>query len=289
MATTPTVTPTRHIAEYVVEALRHGLGGANAATIASIRTVFVGGSYVRGDWLDHCSDLDVGVVFRPGCGTVEQTSFGLRYIADAASDPGYRLIQDTITQAMRGRELFSYVRGGVDLMAYPEPPPASNSALEHVGPPAYHVFLFDLAQHHQILFGTPFRIRIEPPPIPAELLARSLAIAAERIAALPDKPRGRRAATNLCHSLIRKAQCHFGEPTLDKTRLLYLFRQHVPGFSTQGVGEFIIRQYLGTYLPLVEPQILPLAELRTFHAELSALVSRSLAEGGRSAPATASA
>ena len=47
------------VARICIERLRHELPGME---LEGVRSVFVSGSYVRGDWLDGRSDLDVGLV-----------------------------------------------------------------------------------------------------------------------------------------------------------------------------------------------------------------------------------
>ena len=56
-------TRTRDVARTCVEHLRRELPRIQ---LRGIRCVFVNGSYVRGDWLDGRSDLDIGVVTESG-------------------------------------------------------------------------------------------------------------------------------------------------------------------------------------------------------------------------------
>ena len=56
-------TRTRDVARTCVEHLRRELPRIQ---LRGIRCVFVNGSYVRGDWLDGRSDLDIGMVTESG-------------------------------------------------------------------------------------------------------------------------------------------------------------------------------------------------------------------------------
>ena len=243
-----------------------------------IRTIFVCGSFVRGDWLDCNSDLDIGVIFREGFGKVIETSFGLRYVDDADKNPGYQLMKNTITEAVGGRNFHAQTPGGIDMIGLPEPPRDPKSGIGHIGPPMFHVFLFDFLAHHRILFGEKVGTSAPNPAIPHSLLLDSLDIGERRIEQIEDNPVGQKRATFLCWRLIQKSQCHFGEATLDKTRILYLFRNRVPDFASKQIGDFIIRQYLGTYFPERPTFFCQVDDLTRFHLDLTAIDRKSLSE-----------
>ena len=270
---------TKDIADTVVDRLAR-MTHENSVRLSNIRSVFIAGSYVRGDWLEHCSDLDVGVVFAPGRGEVAETSFGLRYISDAEDEPGFRLIQATIQEAVADRVFYSQLPGGIDLMAYPEVPTDLTYVLQQKGPPAFNVFIFDFKENHRIIFGDDFSTELPQPPPFSEVLSKSLEVAETRMRELDDSPEGCRRATYLCWRLIQKSQVFYGELTLDKTRLLSLYREHVPAFASRNVGEFIIRQYLSTYLPLHEPLFLGRSVLSQFHSDLTEMLRTTLTKIG---------
>ncbi len=112
--------------------------------------------------------------------------------------------------------------------------------------------------------------------IPDSLLRQSLETAETRMKPLDDSPIGRRHATYLCWRVIQKSQCHFGDQTLNKTRILPLYQKYIPEFASKSIGEFIIRQYLGTFIPLVKTYFLPIIDLKKFHSELTGVVIHSL-------------
>jgi hypothetical protein len=270
------MTSTYAIAQDVVSRLETLRDERDPAVLRAIRTVFIAGSFIRGDWLEHCSDLDIGVVFKEGIGHVEETPFGLRYISDADSNDCYQHITGAIAEAVGDREFYSQVPGGVDIMAYPEPPSDTEGEIRHIGPPAFNVFRFDLAVNNRVVYGEPLSIAVPQPPIPYRLLRESLDVGEQRMGQFDDQAVSRRRATYLCWRLILKSQCHFGEPTLEKTRMLPLYLRNVPVFPSKAVGEFIIRQYIGTFLPIVETNFLPIEMLKDFHVELTAVVRKSL-------------
>ena len=91
--------PTKEIAQEIVEGLRGELSGCDLPTI---RSIFVAGSYVRGDWLDGSSDLDLNILLVPGFqGSVE-------------GDAGYGRVRSIARRILGGRSFPSQCPGGID-------------------------------------------------------------------------------------------------------------------------------------------------------------------------------
>lgn len=84
---------TREVARACVEHLRRELPRIR---LRGIRCVFVNGSYVRGDWLDRRSDLDIGMVTESGW------------------ESGFAELERLASEAIAGAIFAAHVDGGVD-------------------------------------------------------------------------------------------------------------------------------------------------------------------------------
>lgn len=237
---------TRQIASEIVQAIAERLPTVGSGVLDGIRSVYVCGSFVRGDWLERSSDLDLNVLFRPGDYEVEETPFGLRYLVAPECHPGYALLQATATEALGGEEFYSSCPGGIDWMAYPSPP-TDEDVSRIQGSKYFNVFLFDLHQNHQTLWGEPPRHWLPHSRDPKELTEECFTATLARLASLPADRND--AAARLSYKLTLLAQVVLGEETLDKIRLLGLYRDHVPDFPEKAVGELLIRGYLGAVYP----------------------------------------
>ena len=124
---------TKKLAETIVNGLRDALSCAN---LPAIRSVYLSGSYCRGDWLDCSSDLDVGGVIR-----------------DADNSLIERDIQwlQNVLEELKGTAAFpSHCPDGIDFSTSPES--ALPKTREEAAVPApYSLFsttMFDLYAHH---------------------------------------------------------------------------------------------------------------------------------------------
>jgi len=94
------------LAEEIVEGLTDRLSRRSGEELGSIFCVYVSGSYVRGDFTDHNSDLDLSVVFNPGFDGLFR------------EDSCYRTIQSEVEGIIGARTFPSHGRdlphGGVD-------------------------------------------------------------------------------------------------------------------------------------------------------------------------------
>ena len=267
---------TREIATDVVSALKQDLPAETDESMKDIRSLFVSGSYVRGDWLERNSDIDISVVFHSGIGNVIETDFGVRYISNQNDFEGYKRIWQIITSAIGDREFYSQVPGGVDIMAYPEGPESVEFIRELKGPRQFNVFLFDLLDNSQILWGENIIAKIPSPPDYGDLVLNAFQVSAERIARLEEGAADKQRAAFLAYRAIQMAQIVFGEKTLDKRRLLYLYEKKLPEFSTKGVGSRIIRQYIGAFYPDHSPSFLDVPIYQRFYREVMGVAEKEI-------------
>ena len=147
---------TLKLAEAIVNGLQDAL---SHAYLPAIRSVYLSGSYCRGDWLDCSSDLDVGVIIRGADNSLIERDI--------------QWLQNTLEELKGTRAFPSHCPGGIDFSTSPE------SALpktqeEATVPAPYSLFsttMFDLYAHHILLYGDELNRVLPPCPNPAKAAA----------------------------------------------------------------------------------------------------------------------
>lgn len=242
----------------LVEAIVNGIQDAlSHADLPAIRSIYLSGSYCRGDWLDCSSDLDIGVIIRDADNSLIKRDV--------------QWLQITLEE-LRGTEAFpSHCPGGIDFSTSPES--ALPKTQEEAAVPApYSLFsttMFDLYAHHILLYGDELDRVLPPCPDPVEAAGPWLAMLDKRVEAMgPTHPK----AMFLAYKAATAAQLHFGEVTLNKYRILELYQKHVPDFEGKEFGERVIRNYLGSFYPERPPMGFSGAECAEFVRKLRKLV-----------------
>lgn len=234
--------PTIEVATRIVEGLAGSLSKSAPADLGNIRSVFVTGSYVRGDWLDRNSDLDLHVLFKPGAG------------GPSDQDPGYRRVQSIVNDLRGGETFASHTPGGVDWSTHPAAPQTEADVRNVDGFPPFSVFLFDFMAHSRILWGEDFRPRIPPAPDPVSLVNPWFESSLVKLARLGTGEIDRERAAFRAYKCLALTQIVFGERTLDKTRMLNAYLANVPAFPMKADGERLVRKYFGAIYPDWKPQ-----------------------------------
>ena len=204
--------------------------------LEGVRSVFVSGSYVRGDWLDGRSDLDIGLV------------------TDRDWERGLTAVQRMVSGAVGEDGFDSHQEGGVDwnLIGAAFLPRTTQQAIDSPYP-YFSVFRFDLDEHCDILWGDDFRDSLPPVPAPKQIAHRFLRKRAQRIARLEDSPLGRKRALYATYKAAVVLQLVHGELTLDKHRMPGLFERNVPEFPHKQRCVAIVANYANGGAALPEP------------------------------------
>jgi hypothetical protein len=234
--------PTKEIAREIVQGLKNELSRRKLLELGNIRSVFVTGSYVRGDWLDCCSDLDINILFLPNFkGPIEK-------------DVGYRVIRSTANKILRGRPFPSQCPSGIDWSIHPGVPTREKDVRNVSGYLLFNIFLFDFLEHSEILWGEDFRPLMPAPPDPVSLAPLWFERVLNKIGQLGDSEADCWTAAKWAYNSIVIAQMAFGERTLDKTRMLSLYMRNIPAFPMKVAGERVIREYIGSIYPDRRPR-----------------------------------
>lgn len=217
-------TRTRDVARTCVEHLRRELPRIQ---LRGIRCVFVNGSYVRGDWLDGRSDLDIGMVTESGW------------------QSGFAEIERLASEAIAGAAFAAHVDGGVDwnLIDRAALPRTTSQAVDSPYP-YFNVFRFDLDAHCQILWGEDFREWLPPVRPPGELARRFIQLRLRRVSQLEDSALGRRRALYAAYKAAVTLQLAHGQQTLDKFRTLDLVKSYVPDFPEKARCVRVMADYV---------------------------------------------
>lgn len=248
---------TKQIAGEIISDLSYSLSHAD---LPAVRSIFVFGSYCRGDWLDSSSDLDIIVV--------------LRDAPSAAREHDLQWIRSAITSARGNRPFPSQCPDGVDFGVVSEdllPKTQAEASIPSPFPP-FSVTMFDLKAYHMTLYGEAVSSLLPPAPSPAECAADWLRVFSGRMDAL--RPDDTRRAMFLAYKAITAAQLHFGESTIHKYRILELYQEHIPAFPEKCFGERIIRNYIGSFYPERPPEPLDVEDCKAFTGALAALTGR---------------
>ena len=211
---------TRGVARACVEHLRRELPSVRPR---GVRSVFVNGSYARGDWLDGRSDLDIGLVTESGW------------------ESGFVALKRLVSEAIAGAGFDAHAEGGVDwnLIDRVALPRTTSQAVDSPYP-YFNVYRFDLDAHCHILWGENFRQWLPPVPPPGELARRFIRLLSQ----LEDSASGRRRALYAAYKAAGVLQLAHGEQILDKFRMPALFEAHVPDFSGKEACARVIHDYV---------------------------------------------
>lgn len=242
---------TKKLADEITANLRQMLG---TVQLGGVRSVYVSGSYCRGDWLDNSSDLDINIV--------------LRDTAQSIQDKDIHWIRSAIEEGKAGRDFPAQCPGGVDLGLISEkhiPKTREEASIPSPYSP-FSTVMFDLQAHHLTLYGEDPNEFLPPAPDPAGCAGAWLRFLCGR--PMDSSHRAMFGA----YKAVTAAQLYFGEPTLHKYRMLELYQRYVPNFPDKPFGEQVIRNYIGSFYPERPPLLLPAARYAAFMAELERLV-----------------
>ena len=214
---------TQAVAKACVEHLRRELPSVRPR---GVRSVFVNGSYVRGDWLDGRSDLDIGLV------------------TESSWESGFAEVTRLVSEATAGAIFAAHVDGGVDwnLIDRAALPRTTRQAVDSPYP-YFNVFRFDLDAHCQVLWGEDFREWLPPVPPPGDLARRFIRLRSQRVSQLEDATGGRQRALYAAYKAAVVLQLAHGEQILDKFRMPALFEIHVPGFPEKEPCARVVDDY----------------------------------------------
>jgi len=235
---------TRVLADKIVDTLINRLRNTE---LPSIKSIYVCGSYCRGDWLNCSSDLDIHMI-----------------INDSGADLEY--IKSIVNEALNGEEFPSHCPYGVDygFNNIIHIPKTYQDACKPSPYAYFSTIMFDLKENNITIYGDNINDLLPETPDPKVHARDWFRMLSGRINDDAKLPFG-------VYKMIIAAQLHFGEKTVNKYKMLELYQEYIPDFSMKWFGELVIRNYIGSIYPDRVPMRFPYEEYVSFVDELSKL------------------
>lgn len=268
---------TKLLADEIITGLRENLPKL-LEPIGNIWSVAISGSYPRGDFVDNNSDLDINIIFK-------KKGFDIpRYLF--REEQGYKVIKHYIDSVLGDRVIYSHAWSGdndckgIELMIFllsdfPEKP--EDIKPPHEGPEFvyFSIFMFDYIENLMILWGNDPRNIMPDPPDPKTMAVESLRVYPAKCKRAINEGMEFRVPFN-AFKAVQVAQLLFGERTLDKRRLLELYKRNVPDFPMKDFGYRIITDKMEQRFPDNPPHYAPISEYMNFLEQLSILAEETL-------------
>jgi hypothetical protein len=268
---------TKLLADEIIFTLRENLPKL-LEPIGNTWSVAVMGSYPRGDFVDNNSDLDINILFKKRGFDTPNYLLG--------EEQGYKVIKDYIDSVLGDRIIYSHAWSGnndckgIELMTFllndfPEKP--EDIKHPHEGPefPYFNIFMFDYIENLMVLWGNDPKNIMPDPPDPKTMAVESLRVNPAKCKRAIDAGMEFRVPFN-AFKAVQVVQLLFGERTLDKRRLLELYKKYVPDFPMKDFGYRIITDKMEQRFPDNPPHYAPISEYMNFLEQLNALAEGTL-------------
>jgi predicted nucleotidyltransferase len=221
---------TKAIVDNIVDALKSELTGKN---LPSFKCVYISGSYCRGDWLDNCSDLDVGIIYSDNIKSKQNDL-----------DEIYRIIE----KSKGGKILYSHTPDGIDYSFNENDyiPKTLDEASKPNPYPYFSTLMFDLKENHKTIYGIELNDLLPETPNPKKTAKDWLLALIRRMKKLDPKDIKLQYNT---YKMVLALQLLFGKETINKYEILKLYQENVPRNKMKWFGQAVISNYVGSIFP----------------------------------------
>ena len=222
---------TKILADKIVSSLTTRLSNAD---LPGFKSVYICGSYCRGDWLNCNSDLDIHMVYND-C-SAEHKEHDLEHI------------KSIVSESINGQTFFSHTPNGIDY-GFSNISNIPKTFAEACRPSPYAYFstlMYDFKENHITVYGDEINDILPESPNPKASAREWLLKLTERAKNYDADDFRLQWST---YKTIIAAQLHHGEVDINKYKILELYQKHVPDFSMKWFGELIIRNYVGSIYP----------------------------------------
>ncbi len=245
---------TKTLADSIVNSLRIELKNCS---LPAFKSIYVCGSYCRGDWLNKSSDLDLHTIYND------------KNIDNREDDINY--LKKIVEKAKAGTIFNSHCPGGIDYgFSFSSNIPKSYDEACKPSPYAYFsTLMFDLKQHHITLYGEELDRYLPETPDPKLNAIDWLLSIINRAKSLD---RDDFKMPFIVYRAILAIQLIYGEITINKYKILDLYQRYIPDFDMKWFGELLIRNYLGSFYPDRPSESFPAQDYIDFFRSLSYLV-----------------
>jgi hypothetical protein len=245
------MTNTKLLADKVVHALETKL---SANELLSFKSIYITGSYCRGDWLNCSSDLDIHMIINNN---------GIEY-----KEMDFEYVQSIVVDVLDNHPFPSHCPGGIDygFSSIDNIPKTTKEACIPSPYAPFSALMFDFRQHNLTVYGENVNELLPEAPDPKTCVKEWFDMLASRIQ--NTNPDNIKLAFNTLKA-ITAAQIYFGEKTVNKYKILELYQRYVPYFSTKYFGEMVIRNYIGSIYPNRTPISFQHSEYLSFINDLA--------------------
>ena len=247
---------TKDIADEIVSGLQFEL---KKHSLPSFKSIYILGSYCRGDWLNCSSDLDIHTIYNDE--------------SMATKNKDFALLKHIVDDILNNREFPSHCPGGIEygFNRFQDVPKTYESACIPSPYAPFSICMFDLKENHITVYGSDLNNILPPHPDPKSHAKQWLSYLVKRISEI-DEDNFR--IPFITYKAITAAQMHFGKPSINKYRILELYQKHIPHFPMKHYGEIVIRNYLGSIYPNRLPVHMEKADCMEFLDELLAITKK---------------
>lgn len=242
---------TKILADNIVDSLITKL---HSCTLPAFKSIYITGSYCRGDWLNNNSDLDIHMIHNDDNAIYREDN--------------HEHVKSIVSEALCGRDFPSHCPGGIDY-GFNNVANIPKSHDEACIPSPYAYFstlMFDFKANNITVYGENINDLLPETPNPKKHARAWFHMLVERIKNI--KTDDSKLSYNI-YKTILAAQIHYGEMTINKYRMLELYQKHIPDFSMKWFGEMVIRNYTGSIYPYRVPLQFPHADYLLFVDELA--------------------
>jgi len=237
---------TKILADKIVDILIERLRGC---TLSAFKSIYICGSYCRGDWLNSSSDLDLHMIENEG--------------NEVQKENDLNHIQSIVMDALDGQDFPSHCPGGIEygFSQIANIPKTYEDACKPSPYANFATLMFDFKENNITIYGENINNLLPETPDPKVNAHDWLSMLVNRIKTMDANDF--RLPFNTYKAIIA-AQLQHGEASINKYRMLELYQKNIPEFSMKWFGELVIRNYIGSIYPERVPMQMPYSDYISF-------------------------
>ena len=247
---------TKSLADKIVDTLINRLKNCK---LNAFKSIYISGSYCRGDWLNSSSDLDIHMI------NIDT--------GDESKGNDLNCIKSIVSESLNRQDFPSHCPGGIEygFNSISNIPKTYDEACVPSPYAYFSTLMFDFKKNHITIYGDEINDMLPESPDPKANASKWFLMLSERIKTYePDDYR----LPFSTYKTIIAAQLHYGEIVINKYRMLELYQKYIPDFTMKWFGELVIRNYIGSIYPDRLPVRFPHADYTSFIDELTCLIKK---------------
>ena len=225
---------------------------------SKIISITIGGSLVRGDFIDDLSDVDVYTLVREN----------VQEYLDSEEHKTFRSYFESYLSQYKGHSHNPFVWDDVSICEEDLPKTLDDLANQRIK--TLGIYLFDFIENHRTVYGEDFTRRLPENSNPKSLVIPRIDSLLERAEKIFNNTQNRDRIYLMGVEALKALQLYFGEnPAIDKPTVERVYREHVPDFSMKSFGWEIWQNYVD---PKVKIPINPVERYLEYIRDVQKLV-----------------